>query len=438
MDDFEAPTIQGGIGRIGRYSLLAELAQGGMARVFLARKDGAPQPCVLKQLHVELEHHPTAARRFQREANIVAHLDHPGIARVLGAGPEDGRFCIALEYVSGQTLEAILERSRSRGRAIPVDVALFIVDQLLDALTYAHGLADTEGHPLGLVHRDLSPGNVMLGYDGRAKLIDFGVARARFDDFRTSPGMMVGTLRYMAPEQASTGAIDHRADLYAVGAVGFELLTGRPLVERGAPGSVYAAVLEAKPRSIRQLRPEVPVAVDEVFAWALSRSPSDRPADAQTLRSALRDASSSLARARPLHASHYMGQLFPDEELAEARLADHPLSPFGALQTEDLPPELDVRRPSLEPRLLEARPTEPGPDEDSSSEPEPLVRPVIPSEPLDEPEASDPWPPSIVVRAPPGEDGQQERLSLRVRRLERAVLVLGLATALLTLLLLLR
>lgn len=337
MDDFEAPTLPDRIGRLGRYTLLADLAEGGMAKVYLARRDGAAHPCVLKQLHVELEHHPTAAKRFQREAHIVAHMAHPSIAKILGAGLEAGKFCIAMEYVAGQTLEAVLERSAEAGSRVPPPIAVAIALRVLDALSYAHNLSDAEGRPLRLVHRDLSPGNIMLGYDGQVKIIDFGVAQGKIDNFKTAPGMMVGTLRYMSPEQAATSEVDHRSDLYTVGAVLYEMLTGQPVVPRGRPVEVLEAILERVPRPLRSLLPEAPEALDDVVSRALSKQSASRWPDAASFRDALRDSAASLGRANRTHVGLLISQLFPEEELAAQRwqdLASLP-SPFGAHDTED-------------------------------------------------------------------------------------------------------
>lgn len=338
MDDFEAPTLQDRIGRLGRYALLSELAEGGMARVFLARRDGSPTPCVLKQLHVELEGHPTAARRFQREAHIIAHMDHPGIARVLGAGLEAGKFCIALEYVAGQTLESVLARSAARGRRLPPPIAVAIATRVLEALAYAHDLRNAEGTPLSLVHRDLSPGNVMIGYDGEVKIIDFGVAQGRVDSFRTAPGMMVGTLRYMSPEQAGAQPdVDRRSDLYTVGVVLYEMLAGQPVVPRGRAVDVLTAILESPIPLLQDSLPEAPDSLQEVMELAMAKQPEDRFSDARRFCDALRDAAAALGRANRSHIGLLVSQLFPDEELAAQRWHDlgpgeHP---FGAHDTED-------------------------------------------------------------------------------------------------------
>lgn len=354
MDDFEAPTLADRIGRLGRYTLLRELAEGGMSKVYLARRDGASRPCVLKQLHVELEGHPTAAKRFQREAHIVAHLDHPGIARVLGAGVEAGKFCIAMELVLGQTLEAVLSRAIERRKGMPPPVAVAIVLRMLDALGYAHALAHPSGEPLRLVHRDLSPGNVMIGYDGQVKLIDFGVAQVRIDSFRTAPGMMLGTLRYMSPEQAATSEVDHRSDLYTVGAVLHEMLTGRPLVPKGRALEVLEAILERPPPPLERRGVELSEALEAVVHRALSKDPKDRWPDAASFRDALRAAAAPLGRANRTHLSLLVSQLFPDEEIAAQRWHDleQPSSPFGAHDTEDweAAASLTTTRPQNPPR----------------------------------------------------------------------------------------
>src|SRR5262245_50143633 len=177
--------------RIASYSILLELARGGMAQVFIAQRDGAKDVCVIKRLHAELQAQDAVVKRFYREANLASQLQHPNIARVIDAGFEGRELYIALEYIPGQTVESIAQALIARGQRLPIEAVIAIGAEVLEALSYAHTLTDPEGKPLGLVHRDLSPRNIMISYDGDAKIIDFGVARGNVDHNQTEPGLLL-------------------------------------------------------------------------------------------------------------------------------------------------------------------------------------------------------------------------------------------------------
>jgi serine/threonine-protein kinase len=257
----------------------------------------------------------------------------------------------------GQTLEAVLARSDERQEGMPPPVAVAITLRILDALAYAHALTSPSGEPLNLVHRDLSPGNIMVGYDGQVKLIDFGVAQVRIDSFRTAPGMMVGTLRYMSPEQAATAEVDHRSDLYTVGAVLFEMLTGRSLVPKGKALEVLQTILDAPLPPLRRAGADFPEALEAVVHRSLAKAPEDRWPHAGAFRDALRAAAAPLGRANRTHLGLLVSQLFPDEELAAQRWheIETPPTPFGAHDTEDGRGTLTTRPetgPDAEPSAL--------------------------------------------------------------------------------------
>jgi tRNA A-37 threonylcarbamoyl transferase component Bud32 len=311
--------------RLGPYTLLEPLGQGGMAQVFIARRDGAGQLTVLKLLHANMVQNAEAARRFLREANIASQLQHPGIAQVLDAGWEADRFYLVMELISGETLEALLKACRARGGVPPPEITVAVMLQALDALHYAHGLSDAEGQPLGLVHRDLSPRNVMVGYDGRARIIDFGIAKGAVDEFKTAAGMLMGTPYYMSPEQAAALPVDHRSDLYTMGAVLFELLTGRRLVEaKGRPG-ILRAVVSEPPTPLRAANPHAPAALEAVLQRVLAKEPARRFTDARAFADALRAAAGPLANAGQGAVAQHMRQLFAAQIQADAarrRLAE--------------------------------------------------------------------------------------------------------------------
>ena len=290
-----------------------------MARVFLSKKDGASDLCVLKQLHVELERHSTAATRLKREAHLVSHLNHPNIARIVDAGVEDGKFCTATEYIAGQMLESVMEALAKNESIVPPAMSVFIAAQILSGLEHAHNLVDPDGVPLRIVHRDLSPRNIMVGFNGDVKVIDFGVAQGKIDDFKTAPGMMVGTLRYMAPEQALTRGTDQRTDLYTVAIVLYEMLTGKPVVQEGRAIQVLTAVIEDSPPMAHTVNTMLPRALGEVVAKGMAKDPNDRWQTARAFRDAIIEAGRSLNRPTREYVGRLVRELFP----AEAREAAH-------------------------------------------------------------------------------------------------------------------
>lgn len=314
--------------RVGRHTVLFELARGGMAEVFVALADGAHTPCVLKRPLGGPAASETLGQRFRREGAIVSRLDHPNIARVLEVGTGDPPF-IAFEYVAGQTVEHLLETLHERGERMPVELALAIVLPVLDALEHAHGLCDAEGAPLGLVHRDLTPRNLMVGYDGVVKLIDFGVARAAVDDFRTQPGVLIGTLQYFSPEQSAGEVVDAQSDLYSLSAVAFELVTGRPLVAGASPLEMLSAIYAGVVPNLSDLAPDAPRWLDAVLRRGLARERRRRWASAAELRAELLTRSA----VRPDDAEHalarLMARLYPEEERAAAKLVARALAERG-------------------------------------------------------------------------------------------------------------
>ncbi|MCK6545269.1 protein kinase [Myxococcota bacterium] len=299
--------------RLGRYTLLEELAQGGMSRIFVAQKDGADDICVLKQLLVELRTNEVAAKRFYREAHIASFLDHPNIARLIGAGFEDDCFCLAMEYIPGADLDSIL-------RALPdhrlpwelgVTIALFV----LDALAYAHAARDPDGRALDVVHRDVAPRNIMVGFGGHVKLIDFGLARGKVDAFATEPGVIMGTLRYISPEQARSEEVDKRSDLYSLGVVVYELLTGQKIVQEKTPLAALRTIMEGTPPLMRALNPSVPAEIEIAVARALEKQPRDRWQTADEMKSALLEAvGPSFAWERAPELGDLVRRLFPEGE----------------------------------------------------------------------------------------------------------------------------
>jgi serine/threonine-protein kinase len=260
---------------LATYRLVEKLGEGGMGEVYRALDEMLDREVALKMLRPELASRPATVDRFRAEAITLARLDHPGIARIHGCSRHDDRWFIVMEYVAGDTL---LARLRRVGRLAWTD-AVPIVCQLLDALEYAHRR--------GVIHRDLKPANVLLGLDGRLKVTDFGIARVLGTERATRTGHIVGTLEYMSPEQVRGEEVDGRADLYAVGIVLHELLTGDVPFSGAAEYDVMMKHLQAPIPSIRRAAPDAPAWFDGILQRALAKSAAERFASAAEFQVAL-------------------------------------------------------------------------------------------------------------------------------------------------------
>ena len=273
--------------QFSRYEIDSRLAVGGMAEVWRAKIKGArgfEKRIVIKTMLTQLAARPELVQMFIDEAKVAAALSHPNIAHVFDFGQLEGRYFIAMEYVSGFTLRFANKRMIARGERLPVVATLHVMIDLCEALQSVHDLSDREG-PLGLIHRDLSPDNLIVSTSGSAKLIDFGAARATA---RTpAPSVFVGKYRYAAPERILRTSEDRRSDVYSVGVILYECLTGvRPF--DGPDAALIKAVLAGPPRDPRQRVPELPAALAEVVLRAMAREPEARFATARELGTALR------------------------------------------------------------------------------------------------------------------------------------------------------
>src|SRR5688572_8268078 len=220
-----------GVQRIGRYEVLNHLASGGMGQVYLARATGLggfERQVVVKTLDLSItDDDESFVTMFLDEARLVGALHHQYIAPVYEVGCDDeGRYYLVMDFVHGETTEAVFRANAERSVPIPLPFALTVVSCVANALDYAHSLCAADGTPLDIVHRDISPSNVMVGYDGGVKLIDFGIAKAANRATKTQVGTLKGKIGYLAPEQILRKHVDHRADIFALGIVLYELSTG--------------------------------------------------------------------------------------------------------------------------------------------------------------------------------------------------------------------
>ncbi|MBX3246476.1 MAG: serine/threonine protein kinase [Myxococcales bacterium] len=276
--------------RVGPYEIVASLGRGGAGEAFLSLAEGPGgfrKLVVLKMLHPELEDELSAVEEFLDEARLSARLNHPNIVHTLEVGLHEQRHYLAMAYLEGQTLQHVLARANERDERVPVPVAARLVADLLDALAYAHSLADYDGRPLKIVHRDISPQNVFLCWDGSVKLLDFGIARATSRRANTDSGLIKGKFGYIAPEQASGEGVDHRADLWSAGVLLWEMLSGRHLFPARNDVTTLHALVAGELPELRAHAPDAPAPLVAVVERALQRDPDDRFPDAAAMRAPL-------------------------------------------------------------------------------------------------------------------------------------------------------
>ncbi|MBX3192326.1 MAG: SUMF1/EgtB/PvdO family nonheme iron enzyme [Labilithrix sp.] len=274
----------------GRYALSEEIASGGMATVHLARQIGAggfARIVAVKRLHERFARDPELVGMFLDEARLVARIRHPNVVQTVDVVAEDGELFLVMEYVHGESLLRVIQLSHRRDLGLPVGVTASIVAGALQGLHEAHEARSETGEPLGIVHRDVSPQNILVGVDGVARVLDFGVAKATQRIQSTLDGQLKGKLSYMAPEQVRNGRLDRRTDVYAASVVLWEALTGTKLFYGENEAAVLTHIMLEKVRPPSSLNGAVPPALDEVVMRGLAREASDRFASAQEMARAI-------------------------------------------------------------------------------------------------------------------------------------------------------
>ncbi|MCP3098653.1 serine/threonine protein kinase [Myxococcus sp. K15C18031901] len=274
------------LGMLGRYRLRALLARGGMAELFLADlpgPEGFEKPVAIKRMLPQLATQETYRQMFAQEARLMATFGHGHVVSALDYGVEQGNPYLVLEYVDGADLEHVL----GDGRVLPPPLARYVGLCLLRALEHVHGLRDPQGEPLGIVHRDISPANVLLGRTGDVKLADFGIAKGLRTPSRTAPGSTRGRLRYMSPEQVQGGPLDGRADLFSLAVLLYEALVGRGPYSAKTDAQLLLAVRESRLAPPDDLLRAAGPTLAEVLLRALRPHPAERYASANEMARAL-------------------------------------------------------------------------------------------------------------------------------------------------------
>jgi serine/threonine protein kinase len=309
----EATSVGAGT-RLGKYELLRRLSIGGMAEIFLARAVGLPgfqMLVAVKKILPQLAADPGFLEMFLDEARIAATLQHPHIVQIYDVACASGSYFISMEYLHGEDVRAILRAAQQAGRRIPLEHVVQIMIALCSGLHYAHEKEGFDGKPLDIVHCDVSPGNVIVTYEGGIKLLDFGIASAAIRSHRTQTGALRGKIGYMSPEQARSEPIDRRTDVFAAGVILYELSTGRKLHKIASDYEMLKRVAEAKFARPRELDPSYDERLEQIVLRALDPDRSRRYQTAVELQMDLE----TLARQRKLFLSsnalkRFMGELF--------------------------------------------------------------------------------------------------------------------------------
>src|SRR5947209_4915545 len=261
----------------GRYRVLSRLGAGGMADVFLAEDTQLGRKVALKLLHRRFAEDPGFVERFRREAQAAAGLQHPNVVSVYDRGAFDETYYIAMEYLSGKTLKQLIREEAPFDPVRAIDLTI----QILKAARFAHRR--------GVIHRDLKPHNVIVDESDHAKVTDFGIARAGASDM-TETGSIMGTAQYLSPEQAQGHSVSARSDLYSVGVILYEMLTGRVPFDADSAVTIALKHVSEPPVAPRAINPAIPPELEQVVMWALNKDPAHRPANADEFIRALEQA----------------------------------------------------------------------------------------------------------------------------------------------------
>lgn len=319
----------------GKYRVLAHLGQGGTANVYLAvarGPSGFNKLVVLKSMKPTLKTEPEIAAMFLSEARLAARLNHPNIVQTNEVFESSEGPVIVMEYLEGQPLSQILYRARDSS-VFPERMHLRVLCEALAGLNHAHELMDFDGRALNVVHRDMSPHNIFVTFDGQVKVLDFGIAKLEGSHGETGTGVIKGKLRYMSPEQITGEGVDRRADIYAVGIMLWEAVTGERMWRGLSDATVLNRILNDEITPVREIRPDVPEALAEIVHKALRSNKEERHSSAAELLQELEDylAKESGSAVRPRDLGAVVGRLFERERTEMRRVIEGQLSKVASL-----------------------------------------------------------------------------------------------------------
>lgn len=326
----------GGANTLGKYRLIAELGRGGMSEVYLAcvvGPGGFNKLTVIKQIKTDLAEDPDFVTMFLEEARLAARLSHPNVVQTNEVGQDAHRYFIAMEYLEGQPYSRILNRL-GRDRGLPLGMSLRILCDVCSGLHHAHELTDYDGRPLEVVHRDVTPHNVFITYQGQVKIVDFGIAKAMNSSLETRTGVLKGKVGYMAPEQARGERVDRRADLFSVGVMLWEAAVGRRLWKGLSEVAVLHRLLHGEIPRPREMRPDISDRLESIIMGALAVDRDHRYPTAAALQADLEELIDGPGmRTTVRDIGQVVAQAFADDRAKLRQIVDHQLGHAQALST---------------------------------------------------------------------------------------------------------
>ncbi|WP_394848083.1 serine/threonine protein kinase [Pendulispora brunnea] len=338
---------------VGKYRLVAELGTGGMAHVFLAvmrGPHGFNKLVVLKVPRDSVASDPNLLAMFHEEARLAARLNHPNVVQTYEVIHEEGRDITVMEYLDGQPLHKVLARARKIGKGLPLGMHLRLICEALTGLHYVHEAKDFDGTPLELVHRDVSPPNLFVTFDGSVKVLDFGIAKAVTSVHETQIGTFKGRIRYMPPEQLMGGKIDRRADIFALGAILWDAAVGESMWKGRTDVEVISAVVGDEVPAPKSIHSDVPEELDTIVRKAMSHDPNKRHSTCLELQAEIE---AFLAKLPDKYTSRdlaaHMTELFAQIRAERQRIIENQLAKVSSLPTGEYAPlaQMDLPRSSL-------------------------------------------------------------------------------------------
>jgi tetratricopeptide (TPR) repeat protein len=310
--------------RFGKYLLLKKQASGGMAHLYRAKiigVQGFEKFVAIKQILPHLAEEEELVNSFIHEAKLAALLNHQNIVQIYDFGHLDGVYFITMEYLFGKDLRLVFNKLRESGQRIPIEHVLFIASRVFAGLDYAHFLKDFQGKPLEIIHRDISPQNIIITYEGDVKIVDFGIAKAANQSAMTQVGMIKGKVAYMSPEQAAGRPIDHRSDIFSGGILLYEMITGNRMFKGEDTLQILAKVQEADFIPLRSVRSDLPEKLYAILDRALAKDPDNRYSSAGEMQADLEECLFLLSmRPAARGLAEFMKELFKTEIAAESSL----------------------------------------------------------------------------------------------------------------------
>ncbi|MGD9339258.1 MAG: serine/threonine-protein kinase, partial [Syntrophobacterales bacterium] len=312
--------------RFGKYLILDKIATGGMAELYLAKitsVEGFEKLVAIKKILPNLSSDKNLVDMFIDEAKLAAMLTHQNIVQIHDLGSMEGAYFIAMEFLHGKDLRTITKKAQDKNLPLPQEYAVHITCRICSGLDYSHNLKDFQGNPLKLIHRDISPQNILVTYEGEIKIVDFGIAKAAKKSSDTEEGLIKGKVAYMSPEQAAGKTIDHRSDIFSTGILLYEMVTGKRMFE-GSDLNILDRVRKADFEPAEKVVTDLPPELVEVLKRALAKAPSRRYKSCAAMLTDLEDCLSSFSvRPSAEGLSQYMKGLFAEEIAAEFAALQH-------------------------------------------------------------------------------------------------------------------